>query len=231
MWYNLELTPITKYIMDKNIQNDMLLKQWVMDRIKESTIFIGPNRQSVLDYILGQTSQVSVKPSYLTELVNTAFNFIWSLQIKNDSVRSIRFPNMTIPGLDHMHKNEYMQVQDIIFGAINYPERYFAYLNYSGFNEIYPKNKFGQYRLKFIVIDSRTAKWEEVHLVSDDLYQIDIIGFYIVSVYKSQKISGTDYGLIYKSPTDENWFEKIVKHLGFTKVHYLSNPDDAEFIQ
>ena len=217
--------------MDKNIQNDTLLKQWVMNRVEESMIFTGPDRHSVLVRILDQTPPVSVKTSYLTELVNIAFNYVWSLQVKNNSIQSIKFPTMTIPGLDHMCKKEYMPIQDTIFGAINCPERYLAYLNYSGFNEIHPKNKSGQYQLKFVIIDSQTSKWEEVHLVSDDLFQIVIVGFYIVSVYNPPKIGKTGYGLIYKDPADENWFEKIVKHLGFTKVHYLSNPDDAEFIQ
>lgn len=217
--------------MDKNVQDDMSLKQWVMNLVEESTIFIGPDRQSVLDYILGQTPPVSAKTSYLTELVNTAFNYVWSLHVKNDSVRSIKFPTMTIPGLDHMCKEEYMQVQDAIFGAINHPEHYLAGLNYSRINELHPKNKFGQYQLKFIVIDSQTAKWEEVHLVSDDLYQIVIVGFYIVSVYRPRKIDGTDCGLIYKASTDEGWFEKIANHLGLYNVYYHSNPNDAEFIQ
>lgn len=217
--------------MDKNIQNDTLLKQWIMNRVKESTIFIGPDRHSVLAHILNQTPPVSVKTSYLTGLINTAFNYVWSLQVKNNSIQSIKFPNMTIPGLDHMCKEEYMTIQDTIFGAINYPERFLAHLNYSQLNKLHPTNKSGQYQLKFVVIDSQTSKWEEVHLISDDLYQIAVVGFYIVSVYNPPKIDRTDYGLIYKSPTDENWFEKIVKHLGFTKVHYLSNPDDAEFIQ
>ena len=217
--------------MNKNVQSDMLLKLWVMNRVEESAIFIGPDRQPVLDYILGQTPPVSVKTSYLTELVNTAFNYVWSLHVKNDSIQSIKFPNMIIPGLDYMCKEEYMQVQGMIFGALNQPDKYLAYLNYSRFSEIHPKNKSDQYQLKFVVIDSQTAKWEEVHLVSDDLYQMAIVRFYIVTVYHPQRISGTDCSLIYKAPTDEGWFKKIANYLGLHEVYYYSNPDDAEFIQ
>lgn len=213
--------------MDKNTQTDMVLKHWVFELVETTSVQFGPDRQPVINYIMGQTPPVPVNSLYLLELINTAFDYVWSVHTRKDDVLSSKCPALKIPGLDHMSPEESNPIKDFIFGGINCPERFKAFIEYNKLDSIHPKNEAGQYQLKFLMIDGRTSGWSEIHLVSDNLYEITLAGYYIINMYNPEQLSQAGIGLIYKHPASETSIKDFIVRFGFTSCQLISYPDHA----